>query len=207
MKYTPLYAFGKAVSPLLKILMPFHANNIEYMPKDGPVVVCCNHISMKDPVLIALALKRQVFYMAKAELFKNKFVSLIIRALGAFPVHRGQGDSGAMDTSRQILNDGKMLGIFIEGTRSKDGSLGKPKSGAVMLAHAANAPILPMCITAKDGKIPRLFHRAVVSCGEPIQPEELGIASDSPMEYRKASRLVMEKIQEMRNRDLEYFKK
>ena len=84
MKYTPLYAFGKAVSPLLKILMPFHANNIEYMPKDGPVVVCCNHISMKDPVLIALALKRQVFYMAKAELFKNKFVSLIIRALGAF---------------------------------------------------------------------------------------------------------------------------
>lgn len=207
MKYTPLYAFGRFLSPLLKIFMPFHANNTEYMPKDGPVVVCCNHVSMKDPILIALALRRQVFYMAKAELFENKFVAMIICALGAFPVHRGQGDSGAMDTSRQILRDGKMLGIFIEGTRSKDGSLGKPKSGAVMLAHAANAPILPMCITAKGEKPPRVFHRVVVSCGKPIQPEELGIESDSPMEFRKASRLVMERIQEMRNRDLEYFKK
>lgn len=202
MKYTPLYTFGKSIAPLLRIFFRFQANHTEYLPKEGPVVICCNHTSMKDPLYLSLAMKRQVFYMAKAELFENKFVSKIITALGAFPVHRGQGDSGAMDISHQILRQGKVLGIFIEGTRSKDGSLGKPKSGAVMLAHMAHAPVLPVCITAKDGKLPKLFHKVMVSCGELISPEELGITEGTPSEYRQASRLVMGRIQEMRAQDV-----
>jgi 1-acyl-sn-glycerol-3-phosphate acyltransferase len=206
MKRTPIYNFAKVVvPPIFKVVIPYKLNNKEKMPDTGRVIICSNHVTMKDPVLLALCFKRQVYYMAKAELFKNKFVSFIIRGLGAFPVVRGAGDTAAMDTAKNILESEKVLGIFLEGTRSKDGSFGKPHSGAVLLAHQNNAPILPMCITAKGGKIPHSFHKVVISCGDLIMPEELGIETGSGSEYRKASRLVMDKIAELRERDIKNF--
>ncbi|HEX3038530.1 MAG TPA: lysophospholipid acyltransferase family protein [Oscillospiraceae bacterium] len=206
MKRTPIYNFAKVVvPPIFKVVIPYKLKNKEKMPDTGRVIICSNHITMKDPVLLALAFKRQVYYMAKSELFKNKFVSFIIRGLGAFPVVRGAGDTAAMDSAKNLLESEKVLGIFIEGTRSKDGSFGKPHSGAVLLAHQNNAPILPMCITAKEGKSPRLFHKVVISCGDLIMPEELGIEAGSGSEYRKASRLVMDKIAELRERDMKDF--
>lgn len=206
MKRTPIYNFAKiVVPPAFKVVIPYKMKDKQKMPDNGGVIVCSNHISMKDPVLLALCFKRQVYYMAKAELFNNKFVSFIIRGLGAFPVVRGAGDTAAMDTAKNILQSGKVLGIFIEGTRSKDGSLGKPHSGAVLLAHQNNVPILPMCITAKEGKTPRMFHKVVISCGDLIMPDELGIEAGTGTEYRKASRLVMDKIAELRERDIKDF--
>ncbi len=203
MKYTPLYALGKAVSPLLRLFFRFQGDGAARLPEGGPVIVCSNHTSMKDPVYLGLFFRRQVFYMAKAELFQNRLVSAVITALGAFPVHRGQGDSGAIHTAEDLLRDGEVLGIFLEGTRSKDGKLGKPKSGAVMLAHATGAPVLPVCITADtpDG-VPKLFHKIRISCGEPVLPQELGLAEGTPSEFRRASRAVMDRIQAMRDRDL-----
>ena len=207
MKYTPLYSFGKTISFFLNFLMPHQDHDCENLPEQGRVVVCCNHVSMKDPVILALAHKRQLFYMAKAELFENKLFAKMITSLGAFPVQRGTGDSEALETAKKLLEEEKVLGIFIEGTREKEGKLLKPKSGAVILAYENNAPILPMCITAKDGKAPRLFHRTIVSCGKLIYPEELGIAEGSAMEYRRASRLVMSRISELRERDIKEFEK
>lgn len=207
MKRTPIYNFAKAVvPPVFKVLIPYKIKNKEKMPKTGRVVVCSNHVTMKDPVLLAISSKRQFYYMAKSELFNNKFVSFIIRGLGAFPVVRGKGDTAAMGTAKSILEREQVLGIFIEGTRSKDGSLGKPHSGAVMLAHQNNAPILPMCITAKGGKIPHMFHRVMISYGDLIMPDELGIENGSGSEYRKASRMVMEKIEELREHDIKAFR-
>ena len=115
MKRTPIYNFAKiVVPPIFKVLIPYKIQNKEKLPETGGVIVCSNHVSMKDPVLLALAFKRQVFYMAKSELFKNKFVSFIIRGLGAFPVVRGAGDTAAMDTSKSLLQQGKALGIFLD---------------------------------------------------------------------------------------------
>ena len=94
------------------------------------------------------------------------------------------------------------MGIFIEGTRSRDGELGQPKAGAVMLAHQHGVPIIPVCITPIGSKRPKLFHRAIVSYGKLIPPEELGIHEGKGVEYRTASRLVMSRIAEMRERDL-----
>ena len=91
--------------------------------------------------MLALDTKRQIFYMAKSELFENKFVGSLITALGAFSVDRGVGDSNALDRCGEILEQDGAVGIFIEGTRSLDGKLGKPISGAVMLAHQHQAPI------------------------------------------------------------------
>ena len=85
-------------------------------PKEGKVIICSNHISLKDPPMLALDTKRQIFYMAKSELFENKFVGSLITALGAFSVDRGVGDSNALDRCGEILEQDGAVGIFIEGT-------------------------------------------------------------------------------------------
>lgn len=155
--------------------------------------------------MLALDTKRQIFYMAKSELYDNKFVGKIITWLGAFSVDRGVGDSNALDKCGYILEQGGAVGIFIEGTRSLNGKLGKPKSGAVMIAHQYQAPILPVCMTTESGGPVKPFKKTITSYGQLIQPQELGIVEGTGSEFRKASRMVMERIAEMRARDEKAF--
>lgn len=203
MKKTPLYRVGKIiVPPIFRITNPLIIQGREEMPAKGRVIICCNHVTMRDPIFVSTVHKRQIFYMAKAELFTNKFVGGIISSLGAFPVHRGQGDMDAMASARRLLEQEQVVGIFIEGTRSRTGQLLKPKTGAVMLAHETHSPILPMCITAPGEKVPSSFQKLAISCGKLIQPEELGIEDGNIASYRKAARYVMEQIAQLRERDL-----
>lgn len=204
MKRTPLYTFARTVLPwLFRILMPGRVENAENMPKQGGVVLCCNHASMTDPVRLAYTQRRQIFFMAKEELFRNKFVNFIITSLGAFPVSRGKGDKQAILTAAELLKGGNVLGIFIEGTRSKDGNLLRPKSGAVLLAYRNGVPVLPCCITANNGRVPGPFRMSTISYGKPIPPEELGIQNGTPSELREASRMVMERIAALREKSLQ----
>lgn len=122
-------------------------------------------------------------------------------------MQRGKGDVEAIDSAAELLHEECAIGVFIEGTRSKDGELGKPKAGAVMLAYQNQAPILPVCITPVGSKKPRLFHRTIISIGELIPCEQLGIQEGTGVEFRNASRLVMDKIRELRERDLREMQK
>lgn len=179
--------------------------NREKLPGTGRMILCCNHASMSDPLRLAYSQRRQIFFMAKSELFANRLVGAVIGALGAFSVSRGKGDKQAIHTAQALLEKEQVIGIFIEGTRSKDGQLLRPKSGAVMLAHSCHAPILPCCITARGGGVPKLFQKCIVSYGDPIQPEELDIQTGTPSEYRAASRFVMDRIAALREKNLSLF--
>lgn len=202
----PLYTFAKTFLPwFFCTLMPIRIRHGEYMPKEGGVILCSNHLSNTDPIRVAYTQKRQIFYMAKEELFRSRFVGGILSALGAFSIARGKVDKGAINLAQRHLKDGDVLGIFIEGTRSKDGNLLPPKSGAVMLARSCSVPILPCCITATGGGMPKLFHPCVVAYGKPIRPEELGIQGGKPSEYRAASKFVMNRIAELREETLKEF--
>lgn len=206
MKDTHLYHFARIYLPwFFRILMPIRVLHADYMPKTGPVVLCCNHMSNTDSVRLAYSQRRQIFFMAKEELFRNGFVACVLRWLGAFPVMRGKGDLGAINLSVRHLKEGDVLGVFIEGTRSKDGSLLKPKPGAAMLASRCHAPILPCCITAKGGRLTKLFHTAVIAYGKPLFPEELSIHNNAPSELRSASLKIMERIAELREESLKEF--
>lgn len=206
MNKTPLYTFAHALLPwLFCTLMPIRIRNGEYMPKQGGVILCSNHLSNTDPVRLAYTQKRQIFYMSKEELFRNPIVGKVISALGAFAVARGRGDKAAINLAQRHLKEGDVVGIFIEGTRSKDGNFLPPKSGAVMLAKSCNVPILPCCITAKGGGMPRLFHPCVIEYGKPIFPEELNIEKGTPSEFRTASRFVMDRIAALREKTFEEF--
>ena len=111
--------------------------------------------------------------MAKAELFSKKIGAWFFgKQLGAFPVKRGAGDTGAIDTAKEIVNSGKLLGIFPEGTRSRDGQLGRAKSGAALIAAQTGAAVIPVAIKAKDQKI-RPFHKAFILIGPALTLEEL----------------------------------
>lgn len=208
MKRTPLYAFGKTfVQWFLKYLIRCEVNQKENMPRNGKVIVCCNHVSLSDPVRLAFTQHRQIFFMSKSELFENKFLKWLLSSLGAFPVQRGKGDKGALNRAGQLLEAGQALGVFIEGTRSKTGELLQPKAGAAMLAYNYHAPIIPCCITAAGGGVPKLFHKCMVSFGELIQPEELGIMEGTGSEFRNASREIMKRIALLRERDIKAFEK
>ena len=199
---TSLYRFGLALVPgLFRVLFPYRILHRAPVPEGERAIICCNHITMKDPLMLALTQNRQIYFMAKAELFHNRLLAKIIRALGAFPVNRGKGDSTAINAAVELLDQNRLLGIFIEGTRSKDGNLLKPKPGVVMFASQTNSTIYPVAIVTKNGKI-RLFHRVIINCGEPIRPEELNIQEGTSLEYRNASRYVMSKISDLREEGL-----
>lgn len=202
MKKTFLFRLSKIIAkPICYCIFPVKVKNLENFPETGKVIICCNHLSLKDPVYLSIKPKRMIRYMAKSELFENKFVSWIITQMGAFPVERGKSDQGAIHTADEILQAGEALAIFIEGTRSKDGKLGRPRSGAAMLAYQNKAPVLPVCITTKDGTAPKLFQKAIVHYGRLIPFEELGLHEGTGSEFRNASRLIMNRIAELREED------
>ena len=186
--------------PLIRLVFPYRVIGIENIPPANPdsrLILCANHISLLDPVYLEVGLPRHVYFMAKAELFKNPILRwLIEKQYGAFPVKRGAGDTGALDTAGAIVREGKMLGIFPEGTRSKDGKLGRAKSGASLIAAQTHADILPVCIIAK-GQHARAFHCTKIVIGKPLTNEELHLESPEHPDLRYSSRLLMERIGQM----------
>ena len=197
-----VFVIGRILAiPLFKLLFQYRVKGKENLPKDGAFIVCPNHLSNADPMLVSVTQKRQIYYMAKAELFKNPFASAVIRELGAFPVDRGAGDGKAINTAEEVVKDGRLLGIFIEGTRSKTGEFLRPKSGAAVVAFQTKTPVIPVCVTPKNKKI-KLFQRVTISWGKPLSLEELGLISGSPAELRNASRRIMDEIKKLREEAL-----
>ena len=197
-----LYSFLVAILrfPLFLIFRYKHINK-NNIPKEGRYIIASNHISGPDCIFVGLGQKRYIRFMAKAELFENKFLNWFFTKMGAFAVNRGKGDTTAISNAKQFIADGDTLGIFIEGTRSKSGEFLKPKSGAVMLAHQMDCKIVPCAISCKGLK-PSFFRRKYVHFGDPISVEELGVTKASPREYRDASRKLMDIIADLRKQDI-----
>lgn len=159
------YKLARAiVRPIMFLLFRLRVEGLENFPMEGKTIVYSNHISLLDPILIGCVLPRQVFFMAKVELFKIPLLRTIIRHLGAFPVKRGSADLSAIKHSLQVLNEGKVFGIFPEGTRSKTGFLQSFSHGIASIAHKSRAKILPIAIVGQY----RLFRPITVKIGKPL---------------------------------------
>lgn len=130
----------------IRIFHRFRCYGPDKVPVRGPVIVVANHGSFIDPGLIAFNVKRPLFYMAKAELFKNPLLAFLLRTINTFPVKRTGADRAAMNHSMKLLNEGKGLCLFPEGTRTLDGKLGEFKSGAAYLAMVTGATIVPVAL-------------------------------------------------------------
>ena len=186
--------------PFVKLFFPneiLGSENIKGL-KNG-YMICSNHLSNIDPVFYIVSHPRHIHFMAKAELFNNKLLGKIFSSLGAFAVKRGKGDYQAINEAQNILENGEILGIFIEGTRSKTGEFLRPKSGAALLASSSGVPVIPVCITgsSKDNRV-HIFKKTVIKYGAPITSEQLGISGGTRVEIKNATNLIMKKIKELR---------
>jgi 1-acyl-sn-glycerol-3-phosphate acyltransferase len=185
-------------SRIVRFLFCVKVVGADNLPASGPVILCSNHRSNYDPVLFGISIKRQLRYMAKAELFKFPLLGWLFKGLGAFPVSRGAHDMDAIKTAIKILKSGGVLAMFPEGTRSrKDGEMLPFKSGVALLANRTGATVVPAVIICK-GK-GRMFKRHLIKIGKPILAEELGFTDGKTEDLRAVSerlRQIVAKLME-----------
>lgn len=177
-KGTPFYRFSRVVvAATLRLFFRLKKSVVQgaaNIPAEGGFILASNHASHLDPPVLAVASPRPLTFMAKKELFTNPLFSALIKSLGAYPVDRGGSDRGAIQMAIGLLQVGRGLVIFPEGTRTSDGEVGELKSGAALLSLRAGAPIVPAYIKGTFAAFPRggPIRRAPVSVifGEPLDP-------------------------------------
>ena len=147
----------------------------EHIPQEGPVIFASNHRSFLDPFVIGTMVRRPVYYVAKKELFRGRFISWLLSSLGAFPIDRGKGDQDSMATAREILERGDCVLIFPEGTRVRPGPLGRAKRGVGRLALETGAPVVPIAV----------FGTENVRRGWRIRPHKVRIRAGRPVRFPK----------------------
>jgi 1-acyl-sn-glycerol-3-phosphate acyltransferase len=138
------------LQPFFHVYFRMRRIGCEHIPSTGPVIIAANHRSFLDPFVIATMARRPMYYMAKVELFKHRWQAWFLNALGAFPVDRGGSDAESIATAKAILGRGEIVLIFPEGTRTRPGSLGKPKRGVGRLALDSGAPVVPVAVIGTE---------------------------------------------------------
>jgi glycerol-3-phosphate dehydrogenase (NAD(P)+) len=151
----------------------------EHIPATGPIIFASNHRSFLDPFIIGVLNRRPVYYVAKSEIFKNPFVAWFVSSLGAFPVRRGAGDPDMLATARAILERGDCILIFPEGTRTRPGSLGRPKRGVGRLALETGAPVVPVALIGTED----------VRKGWRIRPKKIRARIGRPLTFPKVDQI------------------
>lgn len=175
---------------LLKIVYRVKVYGIGNEPLDGNLMICSNHANNLDPIFVSMVIERQIRWMGKKELFKNKILAWFFRKLGVFPINRGETDITAIKTALRILKSEGSLGLFPEGTRVKNVDLDNVKSGAGMLAVKSKANILPVYIESTY----KFFSRVNIYIGEPLDMSDYYNRKLSSKEYEEVSRYILSNI-------------
>lgn len=173
---------------ILVVVRRWEIEGAENIPGSDGVVLVANHVSYWDPVVVICAFKRKVYFMAKAELFKIPVVGYVVGISGAFPVRRDRTDRNAIRTALRLLEEGEVVGVFPEGTRSHSGEMLKPHLGAAMLALKTGAPVLPVAVSGTRG----FWGKIRVRVGRPIPVESFKTGSRGDLE--SLSDLAMSRI-------------
>jgi len=162
----------------------------------GKAIIIANHLSMWDPLLISVVFRRHIFWMGKIELFKNWFARLFFNLVKAFPVRRGEGDLAAIRHAFRVLRDGKIFGIFPEGTRVKSGKLRKFEPGTSMIAMKSGAPVIPVYLKG----LYKPFRRMKVIIGEPVLLSDYVGTKTDPRSVEAATSFLESKLEDLQNK-------
>lgn len=194
-----IYKWAKNnISDLLQKVLHITVYGAENEPLSEGVIAAANHTSFLDVIVLGIALKRQIRFLAKAELFKIPLLSALIRNLGAYSVERGKGDVAAIKKTISLLEEGELVGIFPQGHRHKGvhprGT--EIKNGIGMMAYRSGAAVLPIFIKTKNYKM-KLFAKKEVYVGKPIPAAELAFEAGNSAEYKRAAEYIFDKILEL----------
>ena len=181
--------YYRIVYPIARLILPCRFYGRENIP-DGPLIVCSNHSSLLDPVLVAMAFgrKRQLFFMAKAELFEVPVFGKLLKSAGVFPINREETDISSIRTAIKHIKNNEQIMMFPEGTRVGDNEFVSAKSGAVRIATKMKAPILPIFLT--KGK--KLFRFSQLVIGMPYT-----LKTPLDKDYTPLADELLQKIREL----------
>ncbi len=190
----------KNLQGFIKWLFRIHVHGSENEPAEGGYLAVSNHISYIDVIVAAVAVKRQIKFMAKKELFSVPLLGGLITALGAFPVDRKGNAVAPIKKSIALLEGGEVVGMFPQGhrlpRRKFDTTRGEVKGGAAMAVYHAKCPVVPMFISTKNDKI-SLFRRIDIYVGKPIAYDEFGFEKGGMAEYTRGAELIFDRIAEL----------
>ncbi|HVL49207.1 MAG TPA: lysophospholipid acyltransferase family protein [Candidatus Thermoplasmatota archaeon] len=196
--YRATYRLGRR--PLIA-LVPLFAKGAENMPRSGGVIIAPNHQTYADPVLVAAVMPRPSFFLAKAELFRNRFTNWFFRSNGAVPVFRGarEGNPDAVRFAREKLESGHAVMVYPEATRAGPDALLEFRTGVARLALETGCPILPVGLDLyrfwpHDRTFPRFGRGAWIAVGEPWTPaRDLDVVREADP-ARAATRALAERV-------------
>ncbi len=164
------YAFVCGLARIIMgLLFPLRGEGLENVPAEGGALLCCNHISLRDPIAVACVVRRPVRFMAKAELFKHKWSAAFMTRIGAFPVKRGEADMGALRAAISIIKEGGAMGIFPQGHRDASGEM-PMETGVALIALRTGAPVIPARLIGPY----RLFRKTTIVIGKPLDLSMFG---------------------------------
>jgi 1-acyl-sn-glycerol-3-phosphate acyltransferase len=196
-------------APARRVLARVTVINPENLPAAGPVIVAANHISFFDSVLLMFALPRPVSMLGKAEYADNPVTKWLYCGAGMIPIRR-ENTTGLVHAFKQleeILDRGEVLGIFPEGTRSRDGLLHRGRSGAAHLALNTGAPLVPIGIIGTDKLLPtgsglvRPFQRVTIKIGQPIIAADLRFGASTSRARRAITDQLMNEVRRLCGQD------
>ena len=168
------------MGPLLSFLGRPKVEGLEYVPRSGAAILASNHLAVADSFFLPLVVRRRITFLAKSEYFtdtglKGAFKRWFFGVAGQVPIDRTSADAAqaALDTAQRLLSEGKLLGMYPEGTRSPDGRLYKGKSGLARLALETGVPVIPVAMIGTDvvnppGSKTWRFGRVTVKFGKPM---------------------------------------
>ena len=197
--------FRRIAQPVVTRLWDIERVGYERLPSDGPAIICPNHISFLDSAFLLLTMPRNISFVGKAEYMDSWKTKYLFPALGMIPIDRSGGEksTAALDTAAAVLRRGELFGIFPEGTRSRNGTLGKGRTGAARLAIDLDCPIYPVGITGTadiqppDAKVPKLRRSCRIEIGRPIHPMRYVDRGPEHLAWRSMTDEVMFEIREM----------
>ena len=171
------------VFPIYKFVFKGKLIGKENIPQNDCFIMVSNHGSLLDPPILGHAVGRNISFMAKSELFKIPMLGFIIKACGAYPVRRGIVDKNTIKTACEKLSKNNCIGIFIDGTRQKNGLVNKPKQGAALLAFKNQKILLPVAILNSHRLIRfkffiPIFTKLIIKVGKPVPPPLKGSKDD-----------------------------
>lgn len=190
----------KAVVKLIKLfvnlIFKIEVKGRENIPPEGGFILCSNHISCWDPLILQTSISKRIYFMAKAELFKVFFVGWILKAIKAIPVKRTGSDISAVKSAIQTVKNGDCLGIFPTGQRSKVKGEGEVKSGIGFIAYKSGGVVLPVHINASF----RIFSKVTVNIGKSKNYWE-GSEKPSSKDLEDISKLIYSDIKALDRND------
>lgn len=145
------------IGPFLRLIGRPRIEGLEHLPRTGPVILASNHLAVVDSLYLPLTVPRRITFLAKSEYFttpgvKGRLNKFFYSASGQVPIDRAGGEAAqaALRTAKRVLEDGKVLGLYPEGTRSPDGRLYKGKTGLARIALETGVPVIPVAMIGTD---------------------------------------------------------